>query len=217
MTVSLYVPGTTALHRQPAARKLALLLVAGIALFLTSSVWLLGAVGAIAAGLLLAVRPPFREVRQQLVGTALILAIVFAVTGFVDGWRPAFVVLFRLATLVLLAMTVTMTTRTADMLEVCEKALLPLERLGLVNAARVSLAISLVLRFVPEILKRHRDIREAQAARGLRGQPVALIVPLIVRTLKAADDVAEAIEARSYPPSRSGSETPPPRAGTSEP
>lgn len=216
MTVSLYVPGTTALHRQPAARKLALLLVTGIALFLTSSVWLLGAAGAIAASLLLAVRPPFRQVRQQLVGTALILAIVFTATAVLDGWRPAFVVLFRLATLVLLAMTVTMTTRTSDMLDVCEKVLLPLDRAGLVDAARVSLAVSLVLRFVPEIFERHRDIREAQAARGLRSQPVAVIVPLIVRTLKAADDVAEAIEARCYPPPRPSSDTAPPQARKTE-
>lgn len=216
MTISLYVPGTTALHRQPATRKLALLLAAGIALFLTSSVWLLGAAGAIAASLLLAARPPVRQVRQQLVGTALILAIVFTATAVLDGWRPAFVALLRLAALVLLAMAVTTTTRTSDMLEICERALSPLDRAGLVNAARVSLAVSLVLRFVPEILKHHRDIREAQAARGLRSRPAVIVVPLIVRTLRAADDVAEAVEARCYPPPRPGSDTPPPQERKTE-
>ena len=42
-----------------------------------------------------------------------------------------------------------------------------------------------------------RVVREAQRARGLDRHPLALAVPLVLRTLKMADEVAEAIEARS--------------------
>jgi biotin transport system permease protein len=90
------------------------------------------------------------------------------------------------------------------MLAAIERALEPLDRRGLIDAARVSLAVSLVLRFVPAILDHYREIREAQAARGLQANPLALVVPLVVRTLKGADDVAAAIEARGFPPERPG-------------
>ncbi len=41
------------------------------------------------------------------------------------------------------------------------------------------------------------DIREAQAARGLDRSVFALAVPLTLRTLRMADEIAEAIDARS--------------------
>lgn len=202
MSLSLYVSGDTFLHRQPASRKLAVLLFAGIALFATSSVVVLGVTAAIAAGLLLSVGMTARQLRSQFLGVSVVLAAIFVAGVVFDGWLPAFVVLFRLLTLVFLASAITLTTRVSDMLDVCEAAMAPLDRWGLVDASRVSLAVSLVLRFVPEVFKHYHDIREAQAARGLGTHPVALVVPLVVRTLKAADDISAAIDARCYPPLR---------------
>ncbi|MFQ6691147.1 energy-coupling factor transporter transmembrane protein EcfT, partial [Bordetella pertussis] len=70
--------------------------------------------------------------------------------------------------------------------------------LGLLNAAQVALALALALalRFIPEIWRNYQEIREAQAARGLGAHPLALLVPLVVRTLKRAEEVAQAIDAR---------------------
>jgi|GEM_PF-839179 len=78
-----------------------------------------------------------------------------------------------------------------------DKAALPLARLG-VNPARVSLAVSLTLRFIPVVAQTVQDVREAQRARGIEKNMLALAVPVIVRTLKMADDVADAIDARSW-------------------
>ncbi|HEY0524970.1 MAG TPA: energy-coupling factor transporter transmembrane protein EcfT [Stellaceae bacterium] len=206
--LSLYLPGDTLLHRQPAGRKLALLIAAGIGLFLVASPAVLAMAALAAASLLLSVRPPLEQIRRQLLGPFLVLAAIFIAAALLDGLRPAFAVLFRLAALILLASAVTLSTRTSEMLEACETALRPLERIGLLNAARVSLAVSLVLRFVPEIFRHYHEIREAQAARGLHGNPVALVVPLLVRTLRAADDVAAAIDARCYPPPAPASNRP---------
>jgi biotin transport system permease protein len=198
--LSLYLPGDTLLHRQPAGRKLALLISVGLALFLTMSLPILATAAVAAAALLLSIRPPPAQIRRHLLGPVLVLAAIFAAAALLDGLRPAFVVLLRLAALILLASAVTLSTRTSEMLEACEAALRPMERIGLLNAARVSLAVSLALRFVPEIFRHYHEIREAQAARGLHGNPVALVVPLLVRTLRAADDIAAAIDARCYPP-----------------
>ena len=44
------------------------------------------------------------------------------------------------------------------------------------------------------------DPRLEQAARGLGSHPIAVVVPLVVRTLVRAGEVADAIDARGFPP-----------------
>ncbi|MCY1527846.1 Energy-coupling factor transporter transmembrane protein BioN [compost metagenome] len=134
---------------------------------------------------------------RQLKGLVWVLLAVGGFTAWFQGGMAALAVLLRVGALVGLALAVTLATRTSDLIEVCEKALMPLQRAGLVDAGKVALALALALRFVPEIWRNFQEIREAQAARGLGANPVALIVPLIVLTLKRAQEVAEAIDARS--------------------
>ncbi|MEU4804100.1 energy-coupling factor transporter transmembrane protein EcfT [Actinosynnema sp. NPDC023587] len=202
MSLSLYVRGRTPLHRLPPAVKFGVLFAAGIALFLTDDVAVLGVAAAVAAGLLVSVRPPPAALRRQSTGLLVMLVVIFVAATVFQDLHTALVTLFRLLALLLLALSVTLSTRAADLLEFFERLMAPLARLGLANPARISLGVSLVLRFVPEVQRRYREIREAQAARGLRANPVALVVPLVVRTLKSADDIADAIDARCYPPPR---------------
>ncbi|MBN9058653.1 MAG: energy-coupling factor transporter transmembrane protein EcfT, partial [Rhizobiales bacterium] len=103
----------------------------------------------------------------------------------------------RFAALILLASAVTLTTPVSEMAELVEWLLEPLRPIG-INPEKVGLSIALAIRFVPLISEEFRHIREAQAARGLAANPLALIVPLIIRTLKSADELADAIEARGY-------------------
>ncbi|WP_017537765.1 energy-coupling factor transporter transmembrane component T family protein [Nocardiopsis halophila] len=202
MNTTLYVPGDTPLHRLPAGVKFAVLFAAGIGLFLLSHPAVLGAAAAVAAGLVLSARAPLAALRARLLPVGVMLAVLFAATSLFQGPQTAVAMLLRLAALILLALAVTLTTRPADLLEFFERLTAPLARIGVANPERISLGVSLVLRFVPEVFRRFQEIREAQAARGLKASPVALLVPLIVRTLKAADDVADAIDARCYPPPR---------------
>ncbi|KAA5599244.1 energy-coupling factor transporter transmembrane component T family protein [Blastochloris sulfoviridis] len=204
MTAPLYSPGDSLLHRAPASAKLAGLVVLGTAVFLTADLALL-LPAALAGVLLLAiVRPPRARLTRQLAGSAILIGLVALIAGLSQGWHQAAVVALRFSAIVLAALAVTLSTRAADMLEAIEALLAPLDRRGLVDSARIALAVSLVLRFVPDILGHYREIREAQAARGLDANPLALIVPLVVRTLKDADDIAAAIEARGFPPDRPG-------------
>ena len=108
----------------------------------------------------------------------------------------AALVVLRCAALILAAGLVTLTTRTADLVAVIERGLSPLSRLGL-DVVKVSLAISLTIRFIPTIGQIAADVREAQVARGRRPSPLTLVVPVIIRLLKMADEIAEAIDARS--------------------
>lgn len=196
MIEPLYIEGNGVLHGLPAWVKLAALVAAGATLFAVHQpAWLLAAVGGAAVLLVLAGAGPgavWRHVR----GLALILLVIAGFTWYFNGAERAAEVVLRIMALVGLALAVTVSTRTSALIDVCETALRPLQRLGLVDAGRAALALALTLRFIPEIWRNYQDIREAQAARGLGANPLALAVPLLVRTLKRAEEVADAIDAR---------------------
>jgi biotin transport system permease protein len=105
------------------------------------------------------------------------------------------VVVGQLLVLVLLAALVTLTTRVLAMVATFEWVLSPLARVG-VHADRVGLVLALTVRCVPLVAQTYQQAREAQRARGLEWSAVALVVPLIVRLLKKADAIGEALAAR---------------------
>ena len=106
------------------------------------------------------------------------------------------VTVLRLSTLMLLGAAVTATTTVSAFIETITRAAAPLERIGLVKASDIGLSVGLVVRFVPEILSRYEAIREAHRARGIRPKISTILGPLIIATLKDADNIAEAIDAR---------------------
>lgn len=63
---------------------------------------------------------------------------------------------------------------------------------------QIALAISLCLRFIPLVRAVLAEVGEAQRARGPDRNLKAILVPLVVRVLKTADDVSQAIHARSF-------------------
>jgi biotin transport system permease protein len=193
---SLYVTGQSWLHRISPATKIGFLALFSVALFITRDYWLLG-LGLIFASLVLSqVGISFREAIRRLTPvmiTIVAVAIFSAVFATVD---QAIVTLLRLTSLTVLAAAVTATVSIAEFIAVITKAARPLEKLGLVNAADIGLAVGLVIRFIPEILARYQALRDAHHARGVKLRPQTVIVPLIILTLKDADAIADAIDAR---------------------
>ncbi|KTR06147.1 hypothetical protein NS365_08410 [Aureimonas ureilytica] len=196
MIADLYRPGGSVLHRMPAGAKLLALAALGTMLFVLPNIWLsLSGLGLALASIALARLGwafALRSVKS-------ILPVVILVGGFqvwAAGWHEAAVFSARLAALLLIAGTVTATTRPSDMADTITTLVTPLRVFG-VDPARVGLAFGLAIRFVPVLASVAADIREAQSARGLDRSIFALAVPLVVRTLKMADEVAEAIDARS--------------------
>ncbi|MEJ1938095.1 CbiQ family ECF transporter T component, partial [Nostoc sp. NIES-2111] len=125
-------------------------------------------------------------------------AIVAVVNGLAQDWQAATLSFARLLALLAAAHSVAVTTPTPDLLAAFERALMPLERIGLLDASRAALTVSLAIRFVPVLAEGARTSRRARAARGLGGHPVALAVPLVVRCLRRADALTLALAARGW-------------------
>ncbi|MBP8265030.1 MAG: energy-coupling factor transporter transmembrane protein EcfT [Zoogloea sp.] len=203
MSLSEYIPGTSPIHKARPGVKIASLAVLGTLLFIFTRLDL--SVAALAGTLLLyrLAGVSLSTMWAQLRPAVWIIAILFVVQLIMDHWITGLLVVVRLAALLLLASLVTLTTRSSDMIDALEMGLSWLRFLGL-NPGKVSLGLSLALRFIPVLATITGEVREAQKARGLDRSIIAVAVPVIVRTLKMADDISAAIEARSYDPDFKG-------------
>ena len=184
------------MHRLAPAVKIAGLALIAVLIFLTRDPYLLVPV-LVAAGLLcFTLGQPLRAALSPLKPVFLTIAIVGVFHLLLTSAEEAMVTVLRLSTLMLLGAAVTATTTVSAFIETITRAAQPLERLGLVKAADIGLAVGLVVRFVPEILTRYEAIRQAHRARGIRPKMTTMLGPVIIATLKDADNIAQAIDAR---------------------
>jgi biotin transport system permease protein len=107
--------------------------------------------------------------------------------------------------MVLLADLVSMTTTMQDMMQALMPVLRLLRPLG-VNPKKVSLAVSLAIRFVPVLSANWQSRSEAWRARTGRKPNWRLIGPFLGETLRMTDQVAEALDARGFARRRRGAD-----------
>ena len=195
MIIGLYVAGDTIIHRTHPGLKLLLLLVISTGVFIADTWLALGiATALVALGYVLAGLKPYHAWRALRPVLAIFAVLFVAQLYLADVWLAAYVVL-RFAVLILAATLVTLTTRVSELVDglMAGLAYAP----SWVPREKIALAVAMTIRFIPRLRLQFSEIRDAQRARGLDRSIVALLVPLIVRTLKDADDIARATEARS--------------------
>ncbi|WP_334123267.1 energy-coupling factor transporter transmembrane component T family protein [Glutamicibacter sp.] len=188
---------TSYLARIKPGWKFGVLLVLSIALYLINSWTVLLSLFILSVVLLLTARVNFKQIRLPLISLAVILSVVFILLGIQTDWLNALRSVLRLLTMCLLAYSVSLTTKFEAMLELFQQVASPVRFVG-GNPAQIALALSMTIRFIPELKKVYVEVREAQHARGLANNPLAVTVPLVIRSLKIADETAEALDARGY-------------------
>ena len=197
--LSLYVPGRSIVHRLPAGAKL-LVLAAGSAMLFVVPGIPVHAVELLAVLVLFQVAGlPWKEVLDQLRPALVFLVPIFLFHVFVSDWVLGLETVLRILVLLLLAVIVTLTTRLTDMIEVLERIMRPLGMVG-INPAKVGMMLSMVIRLIPLMMRQAGEILEAQRARGLDRNAIALLVPLLIKALKMADGLSDAMDARGYDP-----------------
>lgn len=111
------------------------------------------------------------------------------------GWQVAVAVVGTLVVAVMGAALISLTTRVTDLLDVITRALRPARALG-IDPDRVALLLALTIRAVPIIAGTLHEARDARRARGLEHSTRALVTPIVVRTIRHADRVGDALAAR---------------------
>ena len=193
---SLHVSGDSLMHRTRPAVKIAGLGVFAVLIFLTREPLILLAALAAAATLYFGLGQPIRAALSPLRPVILTILIVGVFHLVLTSAEEAMVTTLRLSALMMAGAAVTATTTVSAFIETITRWATPLERAGLAKASDIGLAVGLVVRFVPEILTRYEAIREAHRARGLRPKIATILGPLVIATLRDADNIAQAIDAR---------------------
>ena len=126
-------------------------------------------------------------------------------SGLING---SFLVL-RVFVIIIASTTLTLTTKPTDLTNAIEWYLKPLEALK-IKTSIFAMMISIALRFIPTLFNETNKILKAQASRGVDfnegkfteqvKQIVSLLIPMFVISIKRAEDLADAMEARGYIP-----------------
>jgi biotin transport system permease protein len=194
--IGVFHPGTSLVHRTPALVKLGLLAVIVTVVALQPSLVGLAAASVLAVGLFLLARVPFALAWRQVVPILWVLAFAVPVQVIFGGWEAAAVMAVRLVLAVALAAIYTLTTPVTATLDAVQALLRPFRRW--IDADRVGLALALTIRCVPLLAELVREVLEARKARGAEGSILALAVPVIVRALRTAEHLGEALTARGF-------------------
>jgi biotin transport system permease protein len=193
--ISLYLAHPTWLHRCAAGAKLGALALCS-AMLLPVEDWrlLLAALGATVVIYL----SLGRTGASRLLALRMILPLILGLGAFqwaLVSWHVALGSVLRIMLMIMLADLVTLTTPMQDMMRVITPLLSPFRFLGL-NVRKLSLAVALVIRFVPVLLAQWQNQSEAWRARSPRRPGFRLIIPFLSETLRRADQVAEGLESR---------------------
>jgi biotin transport system permease protein len=192
---STYQPGTSVLHRAGAGVKLAGLLVFSTLLVALKSpaTVLVGFV--LVAGLYVIAGFGVRTLGEQAWPLRWFVLFLIPFQWWTAGWQVAVVVVGTLVVAVEGAALVSLTTRVSDLLDTITALLEPARVIG-VDPDRVALLLALTIRAVPVIAATLHEARDARRARGLERSTRALVTPVVVRTIRHADRVGEALAAR---------------------
>jgi biotin transport system permease protein len=194
---SLYYPGCSIIHRLQAGYKLAALCLFSALIIKTSHLFLLLVALFYALILYLLAKVKISLAFAQLYAMRWLFGWLFLAQLFSDSWISACQMLLRSSSLILLASLVTLTSRPSEMLSAFKSALSPLVLLGF-NPEKISLGLSLVFRLIPLIAQVVHQVQEAQRARHLDRHFTAIIVPIFAHMIQFADNMSDAIRARTF-------------------
>ncbi len=193
--LSLYYPTWSFVHRAPTWLKLGVLAIGSTALFfLPDSYWSILVVAVPLLGYGLA-RIPLRIMGLDVLRMAFLLVFLVVTQLIFNEPEVAATVTTRLITIILGAQLFTRTTKIQHLVATVEKLMTPLKPLG-ANPYKIALAVALMLSALGQIMGFIRQVRDAQRARGVRLAPWAWVVPVLVLSLKHADDMADALVVR---------------------
>ena len=186
--ISFYRPGNSPLHKMSVGWKLFGLTLAllGIAVYGKNFAGAAGGVVAV-TGLYLLAGIGITEFLKQLWRIKFLIVVVLLpqliFNGIVQGAYNSVSVIVG----VLLAALFSITTKTADLVDLLQR---------ITRSRSFALLIALSINSIALVLGFSNNITEASLARGVKPNPVRQIVTLFVVSLRYADDYAEALAAR---------------------
>lgn len=191
-----YVDADTIIHRIPAAVKFLVLI--GFILVTSLAVHTLPwAAASLFLPLMLfpVARIPFRVALGQLAPPLYLLVALAAFQWWQKDLPSAAIMFLSIYAAISAAVLLTLTTKVSEMMDSLDRALAPLGRLG-VPVENITLAMSLTIRLLPLMLGTVIEVLDARKARGATTSLTAFGTPVIIRSIRRARAMGEALQAR---------------------
>ena len=194
--LGVYVDSNSPVHRLPAIWKFPLLLA-----FIISGP-LVARTPLVAVGLVILIvityliaRIPARTAWNQWWPVLPVLLVLGVFQWWQRGLGLAVTTVAVILSAVMAAMLLTLTTRLEALMDAVEKMLRPWERFGL-PVETITLAISLTIRLIPLQLATVTEVLDARKARGAGFSVVAFGTPVLIRSIRRARNIGDALLAR---------------------
>ena len=196
LPLGVYVDGDTPLHRAGPTQKFVALVVFILAVtLLPAQPWhALAALGVIVALYAVAKIPP-KIAGEQALPVLPLLLFLGAFLWWQNGLLSAATTFFSLLATVAAANLLTLTTTVEALLDALDRNLAPLARFG-VPVETISLTIALTIRLIPLMLATANEVLDARKARGAGFSLTAFGIPLVIRSVRRARLIGEALMAR---------------------
>ncbi len=193
--ISLYLPGSSFLHRMSAGHKILFLCLCSILILPVKSLSLVSIFAVLVVALYSVIGIDWRTIGSMLKPLMPFLLIIMLLHIWAGSVVEGAVVVTRLLALILLANLISMTTLMADMMAAMQPVFQPLKYVG-VNPRKISIAVALMIRFAPVIYALFESLQESWKARSSFKPRWHLLAPLTIQTLKLADSVGDALQSR---------------------
>jgi len=192
---SLYSDHQTWLHRVPAYIKLLIFVTLGTVQFLMDDPTGL-TVSALACCLLLAsLGRASKPARKLLISIMLAGLLVLAFHAYMGQPMVGMVSALRLFSASVLGISLTLTTRSRELLSVFEHLLSPLGRIG-IRTERLALQLAMMLRFTEHFFVVWKRLNDAHRIRTGKSGGLRILAPLTIQMLISARRVADTLELR---------------------
>jgi biotin transport system permease protein len=198
LITGLYIPGNSYLHRTSAKWKLSTLFLLGVGLVAMENIFVLGFFCA-SLVIFFLLTPTLGGLRLWMITRQVavwMVLIFFAQLILIDSVSAVSTIL-RLILLVWLSSLITFTTRFSDMIVAISSSFSFLNKVGF-SSERLGFLIALTIRMIPIIMNVFKETREVQKARGLSYFECFALVPVLIRLIKNADILSEALAVRGF-------------------
>ena len=223
-----YLPLTSIIHNMDPRAKIGAMLLMMVAIFIPAGYtgYIIIGIAVVLTALLAKLKLSFlwRAMKPMLFMLSFLLIINLLVVRsgdvlitigswniYTDAMTQTLYIVIRLALMIMITTILTATTKPLELTLGIEDLLKPFKVIG-VPAHDIAMMISIALRFIPTLIEETQRIMKAQASRGVDMENgklmekvkaiLSLIVPLFVSAFQRAEELAYAMEARGYIPSR---------------
>ena len=203
-----YYPEKSIIHSINPLIKIISILILLLSIFINSNIYIAVIILLFIILISLFAKLPYNTYLKVLYGLKYIILFTIAIyLLFNYNLLDVSVIVLRLYSIVLYTTIITMTTSHKEMTRGIEMFLYPFSLLGL-NVNKVSLMLTLALRFIPTILTQADKIMKSQRSRGIDYNSYeinkklfslkTILLPIFILTLRRADTISDVLQLRMY-------------------